>query len=191
LEDGAGGTIGLTCRPATLGSGSAIVPDLVEDGLRARWETSFGGLTAFFVFQLTGRADAEKRDKSFAVAAELIGAPEDRMDRVLVSELRSRSDLVRLLLLLLGTLDPAYGDLVDLLADRAPAGWDRDPLLGSDALLEPLMRALARDPGRLDEIERLVDQLVRTEEGRQLLPDGWPELWSAVQAARAPVMVAP
>ena len=56
--------------------------------------------------------------------------------------------------------------------------------MGSDALLEPLMRTLARNPKRLDEIGRLVAELAKTEEGKTLLPEGWLDVWAAVEAAR-------
>ena len=112
--------------------------------------------------------------------------PDDRLERVLAGEFRSRADLLRLLLLLLGGLEPAFGDLVDVISnERLPASDRRDLVLGSDALLEPLMRTLSRNPARLDEIERLVTQLTKTAEGRALLPDGWLGLWGAVSAARA------
>jgi len=179
------GGVRIACRPVSLGSASMIEPRWTGYGLTAEWIVSFGALTAFFVVELESEGPAAAAT-SFLVRADLSGAPDDRLERVLVSELRSRSDLVRLLLLLLGGLDPAFGDLVDIITNEhlPSASTIRDPILGSEALLEPLMRTLARDPDRLDEIERLVDELTRTEEGRGLLPEGWPALWSAVREAR-------
>ena len=46
------------------------------------------------------------------------------------------------------------------------------------------MRALADDPTRLDHIERLVSDLERTEEGRQLLPDELVALWTSIRSVR-------
>ena len=40
-------------------------------------------------------------------------------------------------------------------------------------LFEPMVRALAHDPRKLDDIARLVRDLERTEAGRALLPDDW------------------
>ena len=92
--------------------------------------------------------------------------------------------MIRLILLLLGGLEPAFGDLVDVISgDRVPTTRSSS-ILGSEALLEPLMRTLSRDPSRLDQIERLVEELMQTDEGRALLPDGWVDLWAAVTAAR-------
>jgi hypothetical protein len=181
----AGVSIGV--RPMTLGHAYAVTPARDSSGLSARFTTSFEALTAFFTVDLATGSGDTRLEKAFLVAAELVGAPQDRMERLLVSELRSRSDLVRLLLLLLGSLDPAWGDLVDLIEGGGGHGWERDSLLGSEALLEPLLRSLARDPERLDEIERLVTELIRTPEGQALLPDGWATLWAAVTAVRSTI----
>ena len=51
-------------------------------------------------------------------------------------------------------------------------------------LLEPLLRALAEDPTRLDHIERLISDLERTEEGKQLLPEELVAVWTAIRSAR-------
>jgi hypothetical protein len=65
------------------------------------------------------------------------------------------------------------------------AGFDpQDIGLGSQALLEPLMRTLSRDPRRLDDIGRLVSDLAQTEEGNAWLPEGWLDLWTSVIGAR-------
>jgi hypothetical protein len=176
--------LSIALRPMTLGAAHRVSPVLLEDGLTARFSTSFLALTAFFIVDLATGSGEARAEKSFLVAADLVGAPEDRMERLLVTELRTRSDLVRLLLLLLGSLDPSWGDLVDLLEGGVGRTWKRDPLLASEALLEPLLRSLARDPERLDDIERLVSELVRTPQGKALLPEGWATLWAAVSAVR-------
>lgn len=156
-----------------------------DGSLTADWRLSFGALTAFYVIDLVAQRGATESRASFVVRAQLVGEPADRLQRVLASELRHRSDLVRLLLMLLGGSDPAFGDLVDVLTAQSVAGsGDSGWAVGSEALLEPLMRTLARNPRRLDEIGGLVTELTRTPEGSSLLPDGWLEVWTAVEAAR-------
>ena len=51
-------------------------------------------------------------------------------------------------------------------------------------VLELVLRALAEKPEALDDLERLVDRLSRTSEGRSLLPPGFGELWAEVVRAR-------
>ena len=49
-------------------------------------------------------------------------------------------------------------------------------------LLEALLEALERSPRSLDEVERLVKDLSRTPEGRELLPEGFEAIFGPVRA---------
>ena len=51
-------------------------------------------------------------------------------------------------------------------------------------LFESLVRALDRDPARLDRVDRLMKELHKSESGRKLLPDGFEELWASIWKAR-------
>jgi hypothetical protein len=176
-------TIGV--RPLSRGAGWAVAPTVDSGSFTAEWQVSFDAITAFFAVELVARRGAAETKASFVVRAELVGEPADRLQRVLASELKNRSDLVRLLLMLLGGSDPAFGDLVDVMTGEPVVGDGTErSVVGSDALLEPLMRTLARNPKRLDEIGRLVAELAKTEEGKTLLPEGWLDVWAAVEAAR-------
>ena len=112
----------------------------------------------------------------------LIGAPEDRDARLLLALLSNRERLLRYLLMLLdragfdsrGNINGASGSWGD---------WGSSGPFGIP-LLEPLLRALADDPTRLDHIERLVSDLERTEEGRQLLPDELVAVWTSIRSVR-------
>jgi hypothetical protein len=181
-----GDSLSITVRPLSQGAGWAVEPAVDDETLTANWRLSFGALTAFFVIELVSRRESAESRAAFVVRAQLTGDPADRLQRVLASELRNRSDLVRLLLMLLGGSDPAFGDLVDVLTEQPVSGsGDTAWAVGSEALLEPLMRTLARDPRRLDELGQLVAELARTEDGSRLLPDGWLDVWASVEAARA------
>ena len=176
-------TIGV--RPLSRGAGWAVAPTVDSGSFTAEWQVSFDAITAFFAVELVARRGAAETKASFVVRAELVGEPADRLQRVLASELKNRSDLVRLLLMLLGGSDPAFGDLVDVMTgEPVPGDGTERSVVGSDALLEPLMRTLARNPKRLEEIGRLVAELAKTEEGKTLLPEGWLDVWAAVEAAR-------
>jgi hypothetical protein len=185
LQPRRGQSLSVRIRPLSRGVAWLVEPAIRDGGLLAEWRVSFESLTAFFVLDLAATRGSMVSRASFVVRAQLIGEPADRLQRVLAAELKNRSDLVRLLLMLLGGTDPAFGGLVDLLTgDRLGEDENTDPILGSDALLEPLMRTFARNPGRLDEIGNLVQELARTERGRELLPEGWREVWASIEAAR-------
>ena len=45
------------------------------------------------------------------------------------------------------------------------------------------MRTASKDPGRLATVRRLISDLRRTEEGRDIVPDRLLTVWQAVEAA--------
>ena len=49
-------------------------------------------------------------------------------------------------------------------------------------LLEEMTRALSREPARLDSIQSLIEDLVRTEEGRQMVDEQFLKLWEVYAA---------
>ena len=91
-----------------------------------------------------------------------------------------------LLLLLTGAPDEIGGSL----GGDQPSDGKQWGLGGgsSDALLEPLLRALDRNPACLDEVASILDDLRATEAGRAKLPVGleavWAPIWQARQALR-------
>jgi hypothetical protein len=185
LAPAAGDTLTITVRPLSRGSGWAVAPIVGADAFAAEWQLRFEALTAFFAIDLRSRRGSVESRTSFVIRAQMSGEPADRLQRLLASEIKNRSDLVRLLLMLLGGTDSAFGGLIDMLTqERLPDRDDARWAVGSEALLEPLMRTLSRNPGRLDEIAHLVKELARTEEGTALLPDGWLGVWAAIEAAR-------
>jgi hypothetical protein len=51
-------------------------------------------------------------------------------------------------------------------------------------LLEPLLQALDRQPTRLDQIARLIEDLRQSPEGRQLVSDQFLSIWEPIWTAR-------
>ena len=170
--------ITMTVRPVTLGAGSAVVPTLDASGLRASFDVSEPAVTPYFAISLT-MGDA---DVAFLVAAELIDPPPGRAERVLSSLLSNRADLIRFLLLLLGNVEDGLAAADDGTDGGTGQGaWLT--ALASQALLEPLVRAYARDPQRLRDIERVMAEIRRSPEGESILPDRWNEIWDPLAAA--------
>ncbi len=171
----------LRCWPMSL-HGAATKMAEIGSGLEAAFPTvSLEALSSFFVIEFGVERAGKRRTATMVVNAALAGAPTDRMQRLLASLLRDRGELLRFLLMLLSDAgvslpggDSAAGDSV----------WNWSGSAGSPTLLEPMIRALATDPARLDEIAGLVDELSRTAEGVSMLPDGWEEIWTPIWAAR-------
>lgn len=170
-----------TIRPVTLGDGLATAVVLDPSGLTVRYRLSYEAITPFFAFRLRPIDDAFTLDATFLINADLVGAPDDRAENVMVGLLKNRADLIRFLLLLLGNVDDA------LSAITGEGGtWDGGgswASTASEALLEPLVRAYSRDRTRLHEIQHVMEELAKTETGRGILPDGWDAIWGPIQAA--------
>jgi hypothetical protein len=170
----------LTCRPLTTRADVSL--DVAGDAMEATFPgLSFEALTSFFVFTARAERGGEHRELQFVVNAELIGAPEDRRQRILASLLKNREELLRFLLMLLSGMGES-GQLAEaaLGGGKWPWTWSSE----STALFEPMVRALARDPGKIDEIGSIMEELAKTADGRSILPDGWQEVWEPIRAAR-------
>jgi hypothetical protein len=173
----------VTVRPVTLGDGAstAVVPD--ASGLTVRNRLSYEAITPFFAFRVRPIADSPALDASFLINADLIGAPDDRAENVMVGLLKNRADLIRFLLLLLGNVDEALAAIAGDELAKWEGGGSWATAAASDALLEPLVRAYSRDRTRLYEIQHVMEELAKTATGRCILPDGWDAVWGPIQAA--------
>lgn len=169
----------VACRPMTT-KGSA--PMLVDsEGLMVTFPgLSFEALTSFFVFTVTANRDRETREIQFVVNADLVGAPEDRRQRILASLLKNREELLRFLLMLLSGMGES-GQLAQAALGGGKWAWVWSE---SQALFEPMVRALARDPTKIDEIGSIIEELAKTADGRKVLPEGWEDVWEPIRTAR-------
>ncbi len=169
--------------PADLGGGPVGPPDLA-DTIGIFKGLSFAALTAFFAFEVALREGRHEVRKRFAVTAELVGAPEDRKARLLRSLLKDRRRVLQLLFLILMGEGADVSAFVQVARD---GDTDRGRFFGdwdSGTLLEALLRSLSQNPKRIDDAARLIADLRKTPEGKDLLPEGLKEIWEPVWAAR-------
>lgn len=176
---------GVRVWPVTLSSEHArAVPPEAEGTLATFEGISFEALTAFFGIEVSLQVGTSKATRRFAVTVELQGAPEDRRERLLRSFLKDRRQVLRLLLLLL--MDEGADVSMFIQASQDPDGNTAGPFGGplEATLLEALLRSLDASPDRIDHVARLIEDLDRTPEGRELLPEGLEEIWEPIRAAR-------
>ncbi len=156
------------------------------DDLLARFSAlSFEALTSFFVLTAKASREGEEREVQFVINAELVGAPEDRRQRILASLLKNREELLRFLLMLLSGMGES-GQLDEAALGGGKWAWAWSE---SSALFEPMVRALARDPSKIDEIDSIMQELAKTQDGRSILPEGWQDVWEPIRAAREELRV--
>ncbi len=176
-----------SARHGPVGPTESADPTELADRIATFNRLSFEALTAFFAFEVTlgdGKHEVRKR---FVATAELVGAPENRKERLLRSLLKDRRRVLRLLLLILMDEGADVSAFVDAAgqdgsaADGSFGGWREA------ALLEALLQSLSSNPDRIDEAARLIADLEKTEEGKELLPDGLNEIWEPVWQARKAV----
>lgn len=177
-----GGHISVSCRPASLAepSSRALVQrhKVSEQFDPVALET----LTSFVIVEMAARSGKEQLNVRFLINAELLGAPANRQDRLLRHMLRDKRSVLRFLLLLLSDFaDSIAGD-----ENGSSGSWKGrfTEAAESEALLEPLLRALDRSPARLAAISTLLTELGSTDEGRALIPEGLPELFSSLWSAK-------
>jgi hypothetical protein len=104
------------------------------------------------------------------------------------SVLSSPEKLLRYLAFLLSDPDADAATAVEMIEMVSREPGLRDPGGGNGApefpLFESLVRALARDPRRIDRVARLVTDLTRSEEGAALLPPDFERIWQPIWRAR-------
>lgn len=141
-------------------------------------------MTTFIAFELTGTLGDLTHSTRFVLNLPVDRMPDDRDNRILRRILGDRDRFVRYLLLLLSE-DATSKWLAELsrAGDQNRGGRDLSLLEGSE-LAERLVRAYSRAPEKLDRVAQLVHELRKSSEGRQLLPEGFEDLWRAIWQAR-------
>ena len=153
-----------------------------SDALATFSGLSFEALTGFFAFEVSMREGQHAARQRFAVTAKLVGAPKDRKERLVRLLLKDRDRVLQLLFLILmgeGADVSVFVQVADGTTSQGSfGGWDQG------TLLEALLWSLSHNPRRIDDAARLISDLQKTPEGRDLLPEGLNEIWEPVWAAR-------
>jgi hypothetical protein len=173
--------IRIKCRLLSLSSAQHEL----ESGARvsaAFPDMTFEMLTPYVVVEIEGTKATARHSIRFVVNAELTGTPANRREKLLRHMLQDPKAVLRFLLLLLSDIseDPAEDD------GTGQGRWNGSSWASgeSEALFEPLVRALDRSPGRLAAIRSLLDELGTTDEGKALIPDGLTPLFDAIWSAQ-------
>ena len=147
------------------------------------WNLPLQHLTRFVGFRLS--VPIEDVDKvRFTLRLPARGIPEGRIgDGILVNLISDRRRFLLFLRALLGDLD-AVANWAGAGGSGTGGGGGSGGLgLDSETLLEDLVRTASRAPERLGPVGRLITDLRKTEEGRDVVPDDFVTVWEAVEAA--------
>ena len=175
----------IVCRPVSLRAEHALPLDPAGDPLVTFSPLSPAALTTFVAFTVTVRDDGEQASAHFVLNLPLEGGPDDRRERILENVLKDRGSVLRFLMMLLADDYNDVSALMGSIMDSTRAGSSGAEVMLDIPLFEVMMRALHRDPTKLDRVARLVEDLSATEEGRRLFPEGFDEVWTPIWSARA------
>lgn len=145
----------------------------------ADWGATWAGLTTTSItpFVVLGLSDGVARHE-LLMRAHLDGDPAHRRSAVLASCMASPEDFLRYVLALLGEEDPTAGETGEGAWEGSALGSWLDP----ERILEGLLVAASRTPRRLEQLDRLLRELHRTERGRSVIPPEFREVWDSVWA---------
>lgn len=149
-------------------------------------DLSFEALTSFFAISVEAARGGIKSRCAFVLNLPLLGAPENRRERLLHSLLQSRDQVLRFLLLLLADDSELLAGMTMTIREPGQVTGVGQAMFGLP-LFEALVRALDRDPDKIEHIARIVDDLCKTAEGRQLLPETFDSIWAPIWAAHTGV----
>jgi hypothetical protein len=101
--------------------------------------------------------------------------PSERAGALIRSVLQNQSGFLRYLLMLLGEQDSGF-DNIATDTGAADALW-RELTADSRGLLESLVRAYARAPGKLNRIGDLIADIQKSDDADSILPPGFIDMW--------------
>ena len=165
----------------------SLRPEFAADVMQVRLgeeavlpECSLAAITAFVAFEMTSppAPDACR----FVLNLPVDGMPDERRAAVVRTIVANREGFLKYLLFLLADIDEdgLPNDLLD--AARGEGKQDGYLLQSALPLLEEMTRALSREPARLDSIQSLIEDLVSTEQGRQMVDEQFLQLWEIYAA---------
>jgi hypothetical protein len=146
---------------------------------------SLQALTSFLAFDLQIEKGEEKMKSRFVLNLPLRGVPENRPELILQSLLQGRDQVLRYLLLLLQhETTPEMWSTMEAWLRRGPGDkHGREGALHLP-LLETMMKTLSRNPSKLDQVNHLIEDLKKTEQGKKLLPDHFDKIWEPIWEMR-------
>lgn len=176
----------IRCWPITLRAETALV---VNDQLSSSIPWQFAhlsrqALTTFFAFQLETMSEDCSSALNFVLNVPIRRLPAERETLLLRDILSDTNRLLQLIFLLLH--DPTedlsgFLHMLGINGDGAAKGTWRTTEI---PLFETMVRALYRDPARIDSVAELIDRLRKDPEAAKLLPETWDQIWQPVWQTR-------
>ncbi|MCK9313981.1 MAG: phospholipase D family protein [Methanocorpusculum sp.] len=144
---------------------------------------SLVGITVFLVVELEASAEETKSALSMVLNLPVANMPEERDQAIVRSLISNRSAFIRYLMLLLADTEET-GWLIGGEGKSAENGAVGNAGPSFTPLLETMVKALTRNPEKIDNIDRLVQEIMADPEGGEVLPEGFVDIWGAFMKIR-------
>ena len=140
------------------------------------------GLTSFVAFHVA--SGGTRFTRRFVLNIPLQNVPENRGEHILRHLLSDRDRVLRFLLLLL--LDHNASDFGRIFGSPGESEGNTSAIHGffQATLFESLMRALDHDPERLEHVAQVIDDLRKSPDGADLLPQDLSAVWDPIWQVR-------
>lgn len=177
----------VTWRPVTLRAEQAVPAAFPRPGeqpsavLACVGPVTLVAITSFFVFEVTATYRPNEPTR-FVLNLRLEGEPGGRREAVLRALLEPPEAVRRYILMLLSADSADTGALERMSRMLALGSHSAEDPWNEPPLFEALVRTLARDPERLDDIARVIEAL--GVEGAERLPAGFDSVWCPVWRVR-------
>lgn len=175
--------VAVRCWPISRTPDDAVALELGSETSALFRGLSFAALTSFFAFAVTVREARQSFTMHFVLNLPLHNAPAGRREHTLRALLDNRRKVLNYLLFLLADNDRALAEMSQIFRVSEGTGANGQPLALPVDLFESMVRALDRNPGRLDQIYSLVRDLQRAGQA-DLLPDDFDDIWQPIWEAR-------
>ena len=166
------------CWPVSLAEGAGRDVEALANGEAICFSPlSLVALTGMIGFELAAEHGDTRMADRFVLNLPTTGIPSARDRKVLADIIEKSGGFIRYLLMLLADETDPY-DIVPLSGDDGkPGEGGRERGIGSLPLFEELVRTLSRDPAKITDIDRLVQDLLSDEESKKAIPEGFMDTW--------------
>jgi hypothetical protein len=167
----------LASRPA-----ATPVPIKLDEDVWASFASlSMLSLTSFIVFSVS-TDQPRKMSREFVLNLPLVNEPEGRKETLLRHLLSDKDRVLRFMMLLLSDADAsAFAEFAGG-SQTAVDSFQFSSMLDGRTLFESLMKCVAADPSRLQQVATMIADLQNSEDGKALLPDDLELIWQPIWA---------
>jgi len=160
-------------------SGLHVSGMIMFDGL------SMAALTGFIAFRIRAEIEGHTMSTAFVQNLPIEGLPEGRESSVLMDIISDSHRFIQYLLLILsGEPSQAMDVIID--GSSGTGSGDYNMIYGIEdiPLFEKLLRASSRYPEKLQQVNRLIQEIKEANPDSNVLPEGFESIWSALMAAQ-------